>query len=102
MSCRAWLVRWAVAAVSMLTVLPVCAGDAVRGAAAYAARCGGCHSVETDRIGPHHAGVFGRRAGSIAGYDYSPALRASMGYSLGDAAARSDVIAYLSTLTTSN
>lgn len=98
-------------------------GDAVRGAEAYGARCGGCHSVEADRIGPRHAGVFGRRAGSIAGFDYSPALRSSkivwdaksleqwlsnpeslipgqgMDYSLADAAMRADVIAYLATLT---
>ena len=97
-------------------------GDAARGAQSYAARCGGCHSVEADRIGPRHAGVFGRRAGSVAGFDYSPALARSqfvwdartleswlsdpeslvpgqrMGYSLSDAAARADVIAYLATL----
>ncbi len=97
-------------------------GDPARGAEAYSARCGGCHSVEADRIGPRHAGVFGRRAGSVAGFDYSPALRASkvvwdaktleqwltnpeslipgqrMGYSLGDAAVRADVVAYLATL----
>jgi cytochrome c len=97
-------------------------GDATRGAQVYAARCGGCHSVDTDRVGPHHAGVVGRHAGSVPGFDYSPALKASsvvwdaktldewltnpeslipgqrMGYSLGDPALRADVIAYLSTL----
>jgi cytochrome c len=98
------------------------AGDAERGKDTYEARCGGCHSVEADRIGPRHAGVFGRKAGSVAGFAYSPALQASgvvwneqtlerwltdpekfvpgqrMGYSLGDAALRADVIAYLATL----
>ena len=28
-------------------------------------------------VGPAHRGVFGRRAGRVAGYDYSDALRAS-------------------------
>lgn len=118
----------ALAAAAVAVALPQCAfasgpaGDATRGARAYEARCGGCHSAEADRIGPRHAGVFGRRAGSVAGFDYSPALSASgivwnaqtleqwmsdpeslipgqrMGYSLGDATARADVIAFLATL----
>lgn len=50
-------------------------GDMVRGQQLYEARCGGCHSVAADRIGPRHAGLFGRRAGSVAGFDYSPALQ---------------------------
>ena len=98
------------------------AGDATRGAEAYEARCGGCHSVESDRVGPRHAGIVGRRAGSVAGFAYSPALKASgftwdaarlerwlsdpealvpgqrMGYRVDDAAVRADVIAYLATL----
>lgn len=98
------------------------AGDAARGRVAYEARCGACHSVEADRIGPRHAGVFGRKAGSVPEFDYSPALRASavvwsektldqwlgnpeslipgqrMGYQLGDAAIRADIVAYLATL----
>ncbi|MFO1297526.1 MAG: c-type cytochrome [Rubrivivax sp.] len=97
-------------------------GDAARGLAAYEARCGACHSVQADRIGPRHAGVFGRKAGSLSGFDYSPALRASsvvwnektleqwlgdpeslipgqrMGYQIGDAALRADIVAYLATL----
>ena len=99
------------------------AGDAVQqGQRLYEARCGGCHSVDADRIGPRHAGVFGRRAGSVAGFDYSPAMQRAgivwdartldrwladpeallpgqrMGYRLMDAAERADVIAYLATL----
>jgi hypothetical protein len=30
---------------------------------------------DVHRTGPLHRGVFGRRAGSVAGYNYSPALR---------------------------
>lgn len=38
-------------------------------------RCTECHALDTDETGPRHRGVFGRRAGSIKGYDYSHALR---------------------------
>jgi cytochrome c len=38
-------------------------------------RCAECHALDTDETGPHHRGVFGRRAGSVKGYDYSHALR---------------------------
>lgn len=104
--------------------MPASAADvAERGAQTYAARCGGCHSADANRVGPRHGGVIGRRAGSVPGFEYSPALRASnivwdattldrwlsdpeslvpgqqMGYSLGDPALRAEVIAYLQTLT---
>jgi len=42
--------------------------------------CAACHrfrAAEGTLIGPHLEGVFGRPAASIAGFDYSPALRAS-------------------------
>ena len=41
-------------------------------------RCGSCHAVQAgqNRVGPSLHGVFGRRAGAVAGYNYSPALRA--------------------------
>jgi cytochrome c len=98
------------------------AQSAARGQELYEQRCVACHSVDAHRIGPMHAGVFGRRAGSAPGYDYSAALaRAAfvwddarldawlrdpealvpgqkMGYSVPDAADRADLIAYLKTL----
>lgn len=41
-------------------------------------RCAGCHSIEVNRTGPQHCGLFGRRAGTAPGYDgYSQALRDS-------------------------
>ncbi|MET0321987.1 MAG: c-type cytochrome [Duganella sp.] len=40
-------------------------------------RCTDCHALDTDETGPRHRGVFGRRAGSLPGYDYSRALRRS-------------------------
>ncbi len=41
----------------------------------YLRRCGACHSLDAHRIGPRHRGVVGREAGSLADYEYSPALR---------------------------
>lgn len=51
--------------------------DTLPGAKLYQAKCGTCHSLDANRIGPAHRGVFGRAAGSAAGYSYSPMLKAS-------------------------
>lgn len=50
-------------------------GDPNRGQALYESKCGGCHSLDQNRIGPAHRGVVGRAPGRVAGYDYSAALR---------------------------
>ena len=50
------------------------AGDAARGAVLYK-DCQTCHSIEKNDVGPMHKGVVGRIAGTVTGYDYSPALR---------------------------
>lgn len=47
------------------------------GAALYQAKCGSCHSITTNKIGPAHKGVFGRKAAMAPGYKYSPALKAA-------------------------
>jgi cytochrome c len=52
------------------------AGDAVHGAQVYKT-CGICHSLDKNGQGPRHAGVFGRTAGSVPDYQYSPALKKS-------------------------
>lgn len=94
-------------------------GDAGRGKEIYA-RCGACHSLDYDRVGPHHCGLFGRRAGSVEGFEYSKAMKNSklvwnsetldrfiadplktvpgtrMGYAgIPDARERADLLAYL-------
>jgi cytochrome c len=98
------------------------AGDAGRGRELYDQRCTGCHSVDANRVGPAHQGVFGRRAGSAEGFGYSPALKGSivvwdeksldawltdpqklipgqvMNVQVGDPQARADLVAYLRTL----
>src|SRR5687767_7595548 len=51
-------------------------GDAARGEQLYA-RCAACHALTYDRVGPRHCGLLGRRAGSISGFDYSPAMNRS-------------------------
>ena len=97
-------------------------GDAVRGAQAYRTHCTECHTIDKDDMGPRHAGVVGRRAGSVPGFAYSAPLKAStftwdaglldrwltnpdsvvpgqaMDFKLSDAATRADIIAYLMTL----
>lgn len=94
-------------------------GDPRRGATLYEARCGACHSLDANRIGPRHRGVFGRKAGTVADFAYSPALRKSgivwtavnldrwltaptgmvkgtmMGLRVSSAQDRADIIAYL-------
>ena len=51
-------------------------GDSAHGKTLYQV-CMGCHSVDEDDVGPRHRGVFGRVAGSVPGYAYSPALKSS-------------------------
>jgi cytochrome c len=51
-------------------------GDPVRGATVFR-QCASCHAVgdgAQNRTGPQLNGLFGRRAGSVPGYDYSEGL----------------------------
>jgi len=52
------------------------APDAARGEQVYA-RCLACHALAYDRVGPRHCGLFGRVAGSVPGFNYSPAMKSS-------------------------
>ncbi len=93
-------------------------GDAVRGQTLYQT-CSGCHSLDENDVGPKHRGVVVRHAGSVPGFSYSPALKASgltwtkanldrwltnpqalvpgarMFFSVRDPQTRADIIAYL-------
>jgi cytochrome c len=53
-------------------------GDAAKGAKVFN-KCKACHTAdkETNKVGPHLVGLFGRTAGSVEGYKYSDAMRAS-------------------------
>jgi cytochrome c len=98
------------------------AGSAIKGKEIYNARCSACHSVDDNRVGPMHLGVFGRKAGGVKSYRYSDALAKSkviwnrdsltawlanpemlipgqrMGYAMDNDKDREDMVAYLSTL----
>jgi len=93
-------------------------GNVARGQTLYKG-CADCHSINENGVGPMHKGVVGRKAGSVAGYDYSPDLKNSgivwteenldkwltgpqtmvpetkMFFDVPDAQDRADIIAYL-------
>ena len=82
MHCASSIALWSagalVTAVALSCVHPrpaFAADDVAAGQALYQSKCTGCHSVDTDRIGPRHRDVVGRKVGSVPGYDYSPALK---------------------------
>jgi cytochrome c len=50
--------------------------DPAHGQQLYRA-CIGCHAPQRILAGPPHCGLFGRKAGSVAGYPYSDAMRHS-------------------------
>jgi cytochrome c len=70
------IVAGALAALAAVSPVAAANGDAARGAKVYE-RCAACHSLDHDRTGPRHCGLFGRRAGSEPAFDYSPAMRRS-------------------------
>ncbi len=51
--------------------------DPAHGRALFAERCTACHALDRNKLGPELGGVFGRKAGSAAGYNYSAALRSA-------------------------
>jgi cytochrome c len=67
--------------VLLSTALPAQAqgvGDAQSGAQVFA-QCKICHSLEAGKnmVGPSLHGLIGRKAGSVVGYAYSPAMKNS-------------------------
>ena len=108
------------AAIEAPVTIPV-RGDPAHGKSLYQG-CQACHSIDENDLGPRHRGVVGRRAGSVADYNYSPALRNSgltwdpntldrwlsnpsalvpgtkMYFTIPDPQARADIIAYLAEL----
>ena len=115
---QAGLVSSAAFAQAAPAALAARAGDPVRGKVLYQG-CESCHSLNENDVGPKHRGVVGRRAGSVADYAYSPALKSSgltwdeatldrwlvnpsalvpgtkMFFKIDDAQNRADLIAYL-------
>ena len=52
------------------------AADVAHGEKVYKT-CGICHSLDKNAQGPKHAGLFGRTAGTVPDFNYSPALKKS-------------------------
>ncbi len=54
------------------------AGDATNGAKLYA-QCKICHSTEAGKngLGPSLRGIAGRKSATVAGFNYSPAMKAA-------------------------
>ena len=46
-----------------------------RGKDLFARRCSGCHALDLNKEGPQLRGVYGRKAASVPGFDYSDALK---------------------------
>ncbi len=112
--------RQLILATALVAMIPIAqAADVDRGAELWEQRCTGCHSLDSNRVGPKHRGVFGRKAGSVADFRYSTGVGnstvvwnettldrwlanpqafiagARMGFRVGDAADRTDIIAFL-------
>jgi cytochrome c len=54
-------------------------GDSKKGANLFKTRCLQCHTVEEgagNKIGPNLHGLFGRKTGSVHGFDYTDANKA--------------------------
>ena len=70
-------------AVSLAATLSVCpafaAEDVGAGQEIYQAQCSACHSDQpgVNGMGPSLAGVAGRKAGTLAGFHFTPALQSS-------------------------
>jgi cytochrome c len=65
--------------VALLVLLPTVFAAAGDGTSheIFEKRCGGCHSLSNNRVGPPLAGVVGRKAGAIEDFPYSDALKNS-------------------------
>lgn len=70
--CAGWL-----AACLALGFAPPAGADTAAGERLFRSQCSGCHSVEPEqnRAGPTLHGLFARRSGTLADFDYSNAMR---------------------------
>lgn len=62
-------------AASMVARPGIAVDEGAAGQKLYESKCTGCHSVDSDRVGPRHRDVVGRKVASVPGYTYSPAIR---------------------------
>jgi cytochrome c len=65
-------------AIALLAASAAGAGDPAHGKAIFAQQCAMCHTANKGGatiLGPNLYGVVGRKAGSVAGYSYSPHMK---------------------------
>jgi cytochrome c len=98
------------------------AQNAEHGKDLFERRCSGCHALDRDKEGPRLGGVYGRKSGTVASFQYSNALKTAhitwdaasldkwladpeklvpdsdMAFQLVRAEERADIIAYLKQL----
>ena len=78
-----WIIAAAVIVAGLATAAgPAAAqsGEAAKGQRVFNTQCKSCHTVEKDgaqATGPNLHGLFGRKAGTNAGYAYSDAMKNS-------------------------
>ena len=65
----------AAAAITLAAGPAFAEGDAAKGEAVFK-KCQACHNAteEKNKVGPHHVGIIGRKAGSVEGYKYGKGL----------------------------
>ncbi|MBM7060298.1 c-type cytochrome [Pseudomonas sp. UL073] len=51
--------------------------DASAGEKIFQTKCSACHALDSERVGPHLAGVVGRPIGAVPGFAYSADLAAA-------------------------
>jgi cytochrome c len=98
------------------------AQNAEHGKELFEKRCSGCHALDREKEGPRLGGVYGRKSGTVASFQYSNALKTAhitwdaasldkwladpeklvpdsdMAFQLVRAEERTDIIAYLKQL----
>jgi cytochrome c oxidase assembly protein subunit 11 len=57
--------------------LPDAPPDPAHGKELFDQQCTGCHTLDSNKVGPMLGGIVGRKAGSAPGYPYSQALKAA-------------------------
>jgi cytochrome c len=71
----------AVAVVSLVGLAGVAVaqggGDVGKGEGIFEDRCSACHAIQDNLQGPRLGGVVGRKAGSVAGADYTDQMKAA-------------------------
>ena len=72
------LILFTVLGLGLMVEAAVADGDAVKGEQVFK-KCAACHSAtdKTNKVGPFLFGVFGRKAATVEGYNYSDANKGS-------------------------